>query len=76
MSSNETTSSSGNTDIGRSNSNSKSNGVDTKILKHLDKNENKKGGNNVGFKGDNPSATRESQQQKCGNPMPIANDRS
>ena len=46
-------SNSGNTGIGRSNS--KSHGVYTKILKPLDKNENKKIGNNVGFNRDNSS---------------------
>ena len=33
-------------------------------------------GNNVGYDGENPSETRESQQQKCGNTMTIANDRT
>ena len=32
--------------------------------------------NNVGLNGDNSSETRESQQQKCGNKMTIANDRT
>ena len=56
-------------------SNSKSNYVDTKILKCLNK-KNKKRGNNVGFNGDNSSEKRESQKQKWGNLMPIANNRS
>ena len=46
-------------------SNSKSYYVETKILKHPDKNENKMIGNNVGYDGENPSETTESQQQKC-----------
>ena len=33
-------------------------------------------GNNKRYDGENLSETRESQQQKCGNSMPIANDRS
>ena len=57
--------------IGRSNSKS-NNCMDTKILKRPDENENKKRGNNVGHNGDNPSKTRESQQQKCENGMSIA----
>ena len=32
--------------------------------------------NNVGYNGENPSETRESQQQKCEDAMPIANNRS
>ena len=71
---NSAKSNSNNNGIGSSNN--KSNCVDTKILKRLDKNENKKLGNNVGFNGDNPSETRDSQQQKCGNTMLIANNRS
>ena len=62
-------SNSGNTGIGRSNS--KSNVVDTKILKPPDKNENKKIGNNVEFKGDNSSEMLELQQQKYENAMLI-----
>ena len=42
----------------------------------LDKNEDKMIGNNVGYDGENPSETRESQQQKCGNLIPIANNQS
>ena len=52
--------------------NSKRNYVGTKTLKRLDENENKMIGNNIGYDGENPSKTRESQQQKCGNEMSIA----
>ena len=61
---------SSNTGIDRSNS--KSNSVDTKILKPPDKNKNKMIGNNVGFNEDNSSENRELQQQKCENAMSIA----
>ena len=59
---------------GISSGNSKSNYMETKILKHPDENENKMIGNNVEYDGENPNGTRERQQQKCGNLVPIANN--
>ena len=44
-------------------------------MKHPDEIKNKMIVNNVRYDGENPSETRESQQQKCGNTMMIANDR-
>ena len=61
---------------GRKSSNSKNYYVETKILKHLDDKENKMIRNNRGYDGENSSETRELQQQKYGNTMPIANNRS
>ena len=50
--------------------------MDTKNLIRPKENGNKIIRNNVGYDGENPCETRESQQQKCGNAMPIANDRT
>ena len=47
-----------------SGSNNSNNDVDNNILKHLDENENKMIGNNVGHDGENPCETRETQQPK------------
>ena len=62
--------------IGSSSANSESNYVAAKRLKRLDDNENRMIENNIGYDGENPRETKESQQQKCENAMPIANDRS
>ena len=48
---------------GRSTNNSKSYYVVTKILKRPDKNKNEMKENNVGYDGENPSETREPQQE-------------
>ena len=51
--------------------------METKILNKPDnENKNKKIENNIGYNGENPSETRESQQQKCRNPIPIADNQS
>ena len=41
-------------------------------MKHPYENKHKKIGNNVGYNRDDPSKTRESQQQKCENAISIA----
>ena len=65
-----------NSSNGRSSSNCTSYNVETKILKRPVKNKNKLIVNNVGYDGEYLSKTRETQQQKCGNLMLIANNRS
>ena len=70
---NSAKSNSSNNGIGSSNS--KINYTETKIWKRPDEIDNKVIVNNVGYDRENPRETRESQKQKCGNTMTIANNR-
>ena len=60
---------------GRSDSNNKSYYVVTKVLKHPSKKTKHNDREQCRIDGENPNETRESQQQKCGNTIPIAKNR-